>query len=164
MFDRRSWRKWEPCKPQSRNLRQLVGWTPCSILIICLGLANKSRSMRTLCRTSTAAWRPYKRKLPWLDLKGRYSRLESWHYHLTGLDRPDVRKQILQHCSACTRADVALNNLVVRARTPAKCQTSYQILQSSRYQSSEELQKSKLLQDHEANWEQRQIKRFWAWV
>ena len=33
------------------------------------------------------------------------------------LARPDQQKCMLQLCSACTRTDVALNNLVVRART-----------------------------------------------
>lgn len=33
--------------------------------------------------------------------------------------RPEIRKEILQHCSSCTRTDVALNNLVVRSRTRA---------------------------------------------
>ena len=30
--------------------------------------------------------------------------------------RPDTQKQILQLCASCTKTDVALNNLVVRAR------------------------------------------------
>ena len=34
------------------------------------------------------------------------------------LARPEQQKEMLQLCAACTRADVALNNLVVRARTP----------------------------------------------
>ena len=36
---------------------------------------------------------------------------------LETLGRPELTKQILTACASCTRADVALNNLVIRART-----------------------------------------------
>ena len=46
----------------------------------------------------------------------------------SSLIRPEQQKEMLKLCASCTRVDVALNNLVVRARTPAQHHSAVSIL------------------------------------
>ena len=41
-------------------------------------------------------------------------------YSIASADRPEQTAEVLQLCGSCTRTDVALHNVVVRSRTPAR--------------------------------------------
>ena len=96
----------------------------------------KSRSRWTTWPMSTTSWKPCRRSALWPELRGicfsqRICQLPEMitFYWMTfrgnqnhqtlvvmSLGRPGVQTQILQLCAGCTKTDVALNNLVVRAR------------------------------------------------
>lgn len=92
-----------------------------------LGMPNKSRDELMLWKFPTQNWKRCKLKSlchvrpGWTTYTfGMYDRsLEkllylNWPLHC---HRPEQSKAILQICAECTKADVALNNLVIRSRT-----------------------------------------------
>ena len=140
---RRSWPSVALFKPQSANLRKFAQ-TQYHSPSVCVCVSPLSQAVkadrspyehfaealpipgssasRSRCYSNWKAGQPTN---PSYLPNSKFSHFQFFLSQKFCFGRPEIRQQILQHCSACTRADVALNNLVVRSRTPSQCQRTF---------------------------------------